>query len=321
VIRSLYTPEELANPGEAHKLLFHGSSYIVRNVPSIPRGFGKGFGERSFLRLKTGYDALMYPKAFQGGNRNETVQLTRASTPVFRDVPSTDDYFRRLLGFAYTEYVDTPRASLREWAAAHDSVPTIRAMMDYYRSEEKRVPTPEQVAYLLYWAQPSLTVVKRKTPGVINCQIAGRFYNLRHDALYDGKLSNKKIAVVPIPDNPDFCALYLYDSENPRFICVAEDYRARTPQDANRMQQDSRRMREDFADRVEATKEGLRLTTVAETVSERVARLDAVAPTTHVLPAWAHVQDGDDEHKIIEAEVYTVENDDDVLGEIQQLDF
>lgn len=321
VIKSLYTEEELANPGEAHKMLFHSNSYVVRNVPSIPRGFGKGFGERSFLRLKTGYDALHYPGAFQGGNRNETVQLTRSSTPVFRNVPEPEDYFRRLLGFAYTEYVDTPRASLNDWAAVHNAQPTIRSMVDYYRSNEKRVPTPEQVAYLLYWAQPELTVVRRKNPGVINCQINGRFYNLRHSALYDPHLTNKKIAVVPLPDNPDFCALYLYDSENPRFICAAEDYRARTVEDASRMQKDSRRMREEFATRVENSKQAVRLATVEEVVSERVSQLDAVAQPAQELPAWASVKDGDDDCKIIDAEVYSDDDDDDVLGDIQQLDF
>lgn len=325
-IRSLYTPEQWNDPGRLHKEFFHTDSWIVRNVASIPQGFGKAFGERMFRRLKEAYDAQLYPLAFQGGNRNETVSLVRSANPVFRDVPSVEDYFRRIMAFGYTEYMDAPRESLVAWARAHSAEPTVRSMVDYYRPAERRMPTPKQFAYLLYYAQQNLPKPsKMSMPGAITMQVGGRRYNLRAVELYAPELAPKKFQAIPLPGDPSKCAVYRYEKTGVQFICIAEDFTATTAADAIRMNRSSRQMREHYFDAVDSQVEARLVRRPEDVVADRRRALDSVDPKME-LPVWTASVNGEvvQSDRIVgelcSDEVYGEECDDsDIADELDEL--
>ena len=256
VIAALQTREDqhFFATNKAHKLLCNGAGAVVRNTPHIPKSFGKAFGERRFGLLKKEYDAAYYPDAFHGGGLWESVQLTRAKMPMLTpsSTATVDEYFRGVLAFSYSEYLDRERGSLSEWAEGKGLKPTIRAMRAYYSPKQAKPPTEEQFAQLLFWATNKPNRIKLKTPGSVQPTIGGRLYNLVHPELYQPGLKGEHLTTIPVPGRPNHCAIYLYDQLTPRFLCVAEDMTARSAEDANRMRSQARTWREQHISSLES---------------------------------------------------------------------
>lgn len=225
--------------------LYRGQEMIVRNVSHIPKDFGKAIGERLFGHVKR-WDSLMYPQSFHGSGIKEAVQLSRAVKPTFtKNTPSVAEYFNGLLGDGYNEYLDQNRSSLKEWARVHNSIPTRRAMIEYYTPAEITMPNPEQTALLLYYAVTVKTTVRMSEWGQLDCVINNRHYRLRSKELYSPELNNRKMTVIPVPGRADECAVFDANGSKVRFVCIAKDFTGTTAAQAAQIRVEGRTLRED----------------------------------------------------------------------------
>lgn len=233
------------------KQAFGGQYPIVRNCPHIPKHIGKAQGERLFGEIKR-WDALLYPQSYHGSGIHEAVQLTRSVAPVHGDyTPSTAEYFHNLMGDAYQEYLDQPRSILKEWAKAHGSEPTRRAMIEYYTPSAVKYPTVSQTALLLYHAILDRHVVKLREYGQIDCQINCRQMHFRADELYSQSLIRRKLTIIPIPGRDGEAAIYdANNQKDVRFVCVAKDYTTTTAAEVTELGISGRKMRESARQRV-----------------------------------------------------------------------
>lgn len=249
VIQTLYTTadKEILS-STAYTMAFRGSNGVYRNCPHIPRDLGKGKGERLFNEIKRG-DALMFPESYHGSGLGEAVQLKRKQIPVLGAyTPSPDDYFSSLYGYAYTEHLDMPRDSLKLWAKQHDSEPTYRAMVNYYKPETKKYPSAMQCAYLLYYVV-KVHEVKVQELGSLRVTVRGRQLNLRAPELYAYELSKTMLHVCEIPnDDKNYLVFMPIKNALPKLICVAEDYTVTSIEDIS-YRHKSRVLREDELNR------------------------------------------------------------------------
>lgn len=254
LIHALYTPDELAEfRGAWHRLTSHDTP-IARNVPHIPRHFGKATGERLFGGLRR-HDAYAFPLTFRGSGPQEQVQLTRRN--INPQVPqelafTPDDYFARLLGYVWGEYLDRPRPSLQAWARRTGSAPTIRARRDYYAApaDSHQPLPPSQIAEVLYWAQEKWQSVRMTRAGELRVQIAKQQLFLSGSALWDYSLVGRRLTVVPLPQEVADGAYAVFFSpstatgDRPIFVGLATDYTARTVEEAHTMRTELRAHRE-----------------------------------------------------------------------------
>lgn len=252
-VQALYETE-IWNAGQPKPLvkLFHTEGFIVRNVPQIPKGFGKAIAERSFKCIKEEFDSRIAPEAFQGGNRTETVSLTRSSTPIFRNKPTVEIYKTELTKWSRNEYLTRERDSLRAWAKAKCLPATLAAKMQYYYQ-----PLPEAnkdgAAMLLFSATRKVSIAKLAVPGALRITIDNEQKNIRSDALYAGELKDRRIAAIQIPNRPkgEFALFLMHreyvkkgNYERPEFIGIGVDFTATTIEEASVYRIESRKMRE-----------------------------------------------------------------------------
>lgn len=254
LIHALYTADELAEFRGAWHRLTGSDTPIARNVPHIPRHFGKATGERLFGGLRR-RDAYAFPLTFRGAGPQEQVQLTRRN--INPQVPAAlaftaDDYFTELLGFVWGEYLDQPRPALRHWAQRTGQQPTIRARRDYYTppaGSAEPLP-PSQIAEVLYWAQEKWSSVKMSRAGELRVQIASQQLFLSGSALWDYALVGRRLTVVPLPQEvvDGAYAVFLSPStttgDRPQFVGLATDHTARTVGEAHAMRTELRAHRE-----------------------------------------------------------------------------
>lgn len=305
-ITALYTPEQLEwfESGDV-KALFKGQGPVVRNTPHIPKDIGKAIGERLFAEVKR-WDALLYPQSYHGAGIHEAVQLSRAVVPSHGEhTPSGSEYFHNLLGEPYQAYLDQPRNVLKEWAKRHDSEPTRRAMIEYYRPTAITYPTAAQTALLMYHAVTERHVVKLREWGQLDCQINLRHYRLRADELYSPDLLNRKLTVVPIPGRSDECAIYDARQE-PRFICIARDFTGTTAANSVEIRIESRRMRENARANIRAFTESNLLSDPVQLANTRRQSAPELPPASN-------------ETEIIYTEIIDDSADDAVLNNIHNL--
>ncbi|MBL7998505.1 MAG: hypothetical protein JNL32_07705 [Candidatus Kapabacteria bacterium] len=269
-VKSLYTADELKmmeeGRDELRRKLAHGCTEpVAYNLPHIPRHVGKAAGERRFGLLKREYDSRRHAMTFQGGNRNESVQLhvnnqhwvlvSTPNRPGFAldkmAIPAKQRYFDELMQFAYSDYANRPRRSLQLWAKQRGTEPTIAAAVAYYYTPElMRKPTLEQLAYLLYFAQTKLyRQVTCRASGHLQCTIEGRTINLTSSAITHRHVG-RKMAVVPVPGQSGEYMVYIADDiQNPTWVCQASDRTATTLDDAATMRAEVRYEREETARR------------------------------------------------------------------------
>lgn len=261
MIQTLYTPEELAayETDPCWRNLF-GSQVgpIIRSLPHIPLHFGKAKGERLFGTIMREFDARWSPFTFQGGSRQAAVQMhvsnqpwflttstNRAALPLDRKaIPTVEEYFGKLTAWAYSGYLDKHRDSLREWSRRHGAEPCLRSMVEHYQPATQWMPNVEQIAGLLYFAQPPARPVKCRFSGRIQCVVDGRTVNLVAPEL-DGRAYRRPVRAIPIPgDDRHFLLFLVDDPANPEFLCVATDLVVRSAEEAPWMKQRAAYVRE-----------------------------------------------------------------------------
>lgn len=255
VVQSLYTEQDKAVlKSREYAELFKGTAGVYRNVPHIPRDLGKAVGERLFGEIKRS-DSLVHPHSYQGGSLREAVQLARKNVPVLgKNTPSVASYFDSVWDYAYSEHLEIPRDSLKEWAKEKGLEPTREAMVRYYAPEQKSYPTAAQAASLLYYCLP-VTSVKLST-GQLRVTLKGRQYNLRAPELYTYELQGRKLDVIQSPfDDSQFLVFERAQGALlPKYICTAQDFTISSADDLH-LRHESRRMREENIARMQAESE------------------------------------------------------------------
>ncbi len=246
LIEGLYTDEQVQYycENKEHLRMFNGELVVHRNVPHLPRDFGKGAGERFFGEIKK-LDAINYPRAFQGGNRAEAVELQRAKKliPAKQDMPSEYTYYRGLLAASYDLYLDQDRDSLKYWANEKGLEPTRRAMMKYYMPAKKQLPHKMGFLKAMYFANPQVPVATVRNIGYIRCQIQGRELNLVSDKLFQSSLLGTKVAIVESPFDKREFGLFTV-GKDPKPIGLAKDQTATNLTEAIECREENRRIRE-----------------------------------------------------------------------------
>lgn len=252
-VKALYSDADLQLlNSDNYRKLTHGN-IIARNVPNIPKGFGKGRGENLFQELKSA-EAYLFPRNFKGGNRNEQIELHRHNRPVLGSyTPDREKHFAALWKYAQGEMLDKTRDNLRNWAKLHNSEPTMRAFIEYYRPAEIKYPSPDQTALLIYYADRKTNEVKLSATGQIRVTREGLQHNLVAPELF---LIDKKtkLQVKPVSVSKDANGYYaewiIYKvngkNELPTVVCFAKNYVATTIHESHANAIEIRRMREDY---------------------------------------------------------------------------
>ncbi len=248
LIEGLYSAEdynELLSNNE-HRKMFLGEVLVHRNVPNIPRDFGKGAGERFFGEIKK-LDAQRYPRAFQGGNRAEAVELQRSKKiiPAKKDMADEQAYYRGLLHDCYDDYLDMHRDSLKPWAREKGLEPTRRAMIEYYKPAKKKMVRKVGYIKAMFFANPNLPVATVRNLGFIRCQIQGRQLNLVSSVLFENALLGQKVAIVPTPFDDKEFGLFKLGTE-PEYLGIAYDQTAETLEEGNASRKENRKIREEL---------------------------------------------------------------------------
>lgn len=253
-VRALYTDADLQvlNSNEYRKLM-HGD-IIVRNVPNIAKGFGKAKGERMFQELKRA-EAYLFPRNFKGGQKGEAIELQRHNRPVLSKsyTPSRDIHFQVLWNFSQTEMLDYERDNLKKWAKEKGEKPTLQALIDYYKPETIKHPTPHQTALLIYYADRKINEVKISAIGQIRVTRDNVQHNLVAPELFmvDKKA---KLQVKPVPTSLDKNGYYaewiVYKSNGkdtlPDVVCIAKNYVATDIHESHQNALEIRQMRENY---------------------------------------------------------------------------
>lgn len=268
LIASLYTDEELLNFKEQKwitQLFGCQPSPIVHNVPHVPRFAGKALIERQFQQVKDEFDAVYFPKQFQGGSRQEAVTLTRAAMPYFNltnvtnlplelQLTKYDDYWYMLWSWLYDSFIDRPRLSVfGKVARRNNFAPTIREAYNYYNhSHDRKLPQldVERYANIIYFAQPNRTSQKNlitvKNRHRLTCTIDGNNVNIVSDAITSNLISHK-VAVMPC-NLPGYENQYLVmradNRNNPEFIGIFKNYVAENLAEAEEYRKEARKIRE-----------------------------------------------------------------------------
>lgn len=274
LIAALYGQEDLDRIWQDRNLrkLCNGETGpVFRNVPHIAREFGKAFAERSFGVVKREHDAPFSPTTFQGGNRQEAVQMHRSNQPFFLSrslvagrhdidttVPTLDSYFLSLYQWAQTEYLDRERASLKLWAKEKGLRPTRRDMVLYYgggirENGEMNLPV-ERFALAIYAATPKHWLVKVRHPGRIGVTMNGQPVNIVSPEI-GPELVGRTCGIVPVPTVDGHYVVVLYRWQKrvvEKFICVARDLTATTIEQAALHREEARRTREELHARIDA---------------------------------------------------------------------
>ncbi|HAT77268.1 MAG TPA: hypothetical protein DCS19_10650, partial [Flavobacterium sp.] len=268
VIKSLYTDEELMNFKNQTwitQLFGCPPSPIVHNVPHVPRFAGKAMIERQFRLVKDEFDAVYFPKQYQGGSRQEAVTLTRAAMPYFNltnvtnlplDLQLTkyEDYWFMLWNWLYETFVNRPRISIfGKVSRRHGFQPTIAEAFDHYNhNNDRMLPqlNAERYANIIYFAQPNRTSQKNlitiKNRHRLTCTIDGQNVNIVSDAITSNLISHK-VAVMPC-NLPGYEGQYLVmradNRANPEFIGIFKNYIAESLAESEEFRKESRKIRE-----------------------------------------------------------------------------
>ena len=220
--------------------LFPAASPILHNLPNIPTSPYKAELERSFRLIKDEYDATRHALTYQGGSRQEGVQLRvshRATHEYLPDsvIQTVGSYFGGLGDWMYSDYVNRPRPAMFPTFVRRGAAPTIGSVFAYYYDPTPALPVGEQIAHLLYWASPRRTVVQASM-GYVDATIDTQAWHVVSSRL-DHTCFRHRIAVLPIPGT-DFAVLMLADDpSHPVYLDTArnawvrslDDLRAVTP--------------------------------------------------------------------------------------------
>ncbi len=211
-------PEIFGHKGEC--------SPILLNLPNIPQAAFKAALERSFRQMKDEFDATRFPKHYQGGSRQEAVQLTLAAMPVFpQAMLSAGQYYKELASWLWNDYVNTerPRSDSLTLLKERGIAPSIRAAFEYYGGAPKQNgqwPDGERLARMLFFAAEKPSIVKAKL-GYVDATVNGNYARWICKEL-DGYF-NRRIAVIPIPGHEKEHAVLMLveDKREPVYIGIA----------------------------------------------------------------------------------------------------
>ncbi len=296
LLRALYTPESidaLWNDRNLRRLTNGAEPPIFRNLPHIARSLFKAAAERGFKTIKDEHDSFFSPTTFQGGNRSEAVQLQRSNQPWWflrslthgrhavdtNAIIPTEGYFRSVMGWAWNEYLDRERGSLKQWARAKGLPATRRAMMDYYGASE-RAPgigiDMTRFGHVIYECSPIKRYVTVRYVGRLDVQIEGQTLNLSSMDL-GPEVVGRRVGVCPSPSNPNHYLVCLLKHGSKvdveRFLTVATNYVSTNVDDDVRYRIENRAIRE----------------TIASRIDERVAMIRGTDNLSHVPEAIRNV--------------------------------
>ncbi|MEI6089436.1 MAG: hypothetical protein WCR42_03200 [bacterium] len=269
LINTLYSPEQLEKFKDYKWItaLYHQPPMpIIHNPPHIPRHVSKAKIESQFNRVKREFDAIYAPLQFTGGNRSESVTLTRARMPYYASknldklpehlklVPLVD-YWLDFKYWMYDDpvlaYIDRPRPKFSKIARSLGIKNTLREMFSYFDSPtEREIPSMniERFSKILFFAQPSRTKQDRllklttKNYSSISCTISTETVNLISEVFVN--LIGHRVAVLPIPDDDTHFVVMLADRpDDPEFVGVFKNQYARTFEDADSMRAHARKVR------------------------------------------------------------------------------
>jgi len=273
LLRALYSEDAIAalwNDRNLRKLTDGAEPPIFRNLPHIARHLFKAPAERGFKTIKDEHDSYFSPTTFQGGNRREAVQLHRSNQPWWflrslthgrhvvdtQAMIPTESYFRSVMQWAQTDYLDRERGSLREWAKKKGLPPTRRAMVDYYGGAE-RAPgigiDMAQFGRVIYECSPTKRFVRVRYIGRIDVQIDGAHLNLVSMDI-GPEIVGRYVGVCPSPSNPNHylvCVLKNGSKETERFLTVAENFRSTTADEDLAYRLANRTIRETLQTRID----------------------------------------------------------------------
>jgi hypothetical protein len=196
---------------------------IYRNVPHIAREIGKAAAERGFGIIKREHDARFSPDSFQGGNRDEAVQMHRSNTPWYRgaslsfarhkvaELKTATEYFDSVWDYMQGDYLTRERGSLKPWSKDKGLEPTRMAMATYYgRAMRTSIQIPDdRMACAIYYATEHMKrQVKVSAPGWIRVMMDQRTHMIVSSKITAGMVG-RKIGVVPMPLNEGHYVLVL----------------------------------------------------------------------------------------------------------------
>lgn len=307
MIAALYTEQEIAEIRDDRriKMLFNGQlGPIYRNVPHIAREIGKAMAERSFGVIKREHDAMHNGVAFQGGNRNEAVQMHRSNQPwqlsnvtharmplAELQLTNAATYIDSVWAWAWSQYITRQRGSLMHWSKTKRLEPTRAAMIRYYggvmEMEAIELP-PDRWALALFAATPNsqMAVAKVRAPGNMQTRLHGQTQNLVSNALTPA-IVGRRVLAVPVPGQTGHWALALEREAGDRrpeaFLGYAMDLTATTVEQAIEHRATAAAVRREIIDAVDAEILESRAVVPMLPVTERHTDLPA---HDRQLPGW-----------------------------------
>jgi hypothetical protein len=252
--------------------LFNGQrGPIYRNVPHIAREIGKAAAERGFGIIKREHDARFSPDSFQGGNRDEAVQMHRSNTPWYRgaslsfarhkvaELKTVAEYFDSVWDYMQGDFLTRERGSLKPWAKDKGLAPTRMAMATYYgRAMRTSLQVPdERMACAIYYATEAMKRAATVTaPGWIRVMMDGRSHVIVSAQITAGMVG-RKIGVCPMPLQEDHYVLVLLKHGKKdiveRLVDVARGRLATTIDEDIRNRQEVRAIRIEIQDTQDRT--------------------------------------------------------------------
>lgn len=234
VLRSLLPASAWDEAARYPELFGAEASPIMHNLPNIPTSPFKAALERSFRLIKDEYDSSRHSLTYQGGSRQEAVQLRVTHRATHEYLPeavisSTANYFAGLGDWLYSDYVARERPRMFPTLERRGITPSIGAAFQYYYDPRPQLPMGERIAHLLYWASRRRQPVRAQL-GYVDATIDGEYWHCL-SAKLDHHTYNHPVMVLPIPDT-DFAILMLVDDpQRPVYLDTARNGYIRTAED------------------------------------------------------------------------------------------
>ena len=307
LVEAMYTREEIdeIRSDTRMKRLWNGQEGpIYRNVPHIAREIGKAMAERSFGTIKREHDSLHNAAVFQGGNRNEAVQMHRSNQPwqlsniTHARMPLAElklstvaAYIDSVWSWAWSSYLERHRGSLMHWGKSKHLPPNRASMVAYYggTTTVELVDLPvDRWAMALFAATPSvqIAVAKVRTVGAMTTLIGGQPRNLV-SAQIGVECVGRRVLAVPVPGQPGHWAVALERPGNlrrpERFLGYAQDLTATTVEQAIEHRATAQQVRREIIDAVDAEIMEAKHVTRREPLGEHRERIETPLQR---LPEW-----------------------------------